>query len=69
MNHEYFAEDGMLLDPTGGREKEIEIGSDGNNGNLKEIEHAKPVNAGRSVVGGREEQQENRSRPNEEEDV
>ena len=69
MKNEDLAEYGVLLKPTGRREKEVQVGGDGNDGDLKEIQYAGPINAGRCVVGGGQKQQKDRGRPDEKEDV
>src|SRR5712664_2704282 len=49
--------------------KEVEIGGDGNDGDLCEVEDAEPIPAAGFFVGGGKEHHEDRSGPNEEEDV
>lgn len=57
VEDEDVSKDRVLLGPTGGREEKIEIRSDGYDGDLDEIEDARPVDARGSLVGGREKEQ------------
>ena len=55
--------------PAGGGVEEIEIGGDGNDRDLDEVEDAEPINAGGVLVGTRKEHHEDGSGPDEEQDV
>ena len=64
-----LAKDGILLSPTGGGEEKVEIGGDGDDGDLNEIENARPVVGGRGVVRVGQEKQEDGRGPNKEKNV
>ena len=49
--------------------KEVEIGGDGDDGDLREVENAKPIPTAGFFVGAGKEHHEDRSGPDEEEDV
>jgi hypothetical protein len=49
--------------------EEIEIGGGGDNGDLKKVEDAEPVDGGGVVIGGREKHHENGSGPDKEQKI
>lgn len=55
--------------PAGGGVEEIEIGGNGNDRDLDEVEDAEPSNAGGVLVGTRKEHHEDGSGPDKEENV
>lgn len=59
----------MIGAPTSRAVKEIEVDGNGHDGDLKKVEKAECVDGGGFVGGTRKEDHENRSRPDEEEDV
>lgn len=59
----------MLGLPAGGGVEEIEIGGDGNDSDLEEVEDAEPIDAGGVLVGARKEHHEDGSGPDEEQNI
>jgi len=70
VNEENLAEEGgLILVPARGGVEEVEIESDGKDSDLEKIEKANGVDAGGVLLRKRKEDHENRSGPDEEENV
>jgi len=68
-NEDLPEESGLRGLPAGGGVEEIEIGGDGNDRDLDEVEDAEPINADGVLVGTRKEHHEDGSGPDEEQDI